>query len=31
VNVGAENLKVTTPLDLDVAAMLLSRRSSGRS
>jgi 2-C-methyl-D-erythritol 4-phosphate cytidylyltransferase len=27
--VGAENLKVTRPLDLELAAMLLSRRSSG--
>lgn len=27
VNVGAENLKVTTPLDLEMAAMLLARRS----
>jgi 2-C-methyl-D-erythritol 4-phosphate cytidylyltransferase len=27
VDVGAENLKVTTPLDLEVAALLLGRRS----
>jgi 2-C-methyl-D-erythritol 4-phosphate cytidylyltransferase len=31
VNVGAENLKVTTPLDLEVAAMLLARRSPERA
>jgi 2-C-methyl-D-erythritol 4-phosphate cytidylyltransferase len=27
VNVSGENLKVTTPLDLEVAALLLARRS----
>jgi 2-C-methyl-D-erythritol 4-phosphate cytidylyltransferase len=31
VNVIGENLKVTTPLDLEVATMLLSRRSAERS
>jgi 2-C-methyl-D-erythritol 4-phosphate cytidylyltransferase len=31
VDAGAENLKVTTPLDLEVAAMLLLRRSAGRA
>lgn len=31
VDVGAENLKVTTPLDLEVAAMLLARRSAERA
>jgi 2-C-methyl-D-erythritol 4-phosphate cytidylyltransferase len=31
VDVGAENLKVTTPLDLDVATMLLSRRLAERA
>jgi 2-C-methyl-D-erythritol 4-phosphate cytidylyltransferase len=30
VNVSGENLKVTTPLDLEVATMLLSRRSAER-
>jgi 2-C-methyl-D-erythritol 4-phosphate cytidylyltransferase len=29
VDVGAENLKVTTPLDLELADMLLARRLSG--
>ncbi|HEY2571247.1 MAG TPA: 2-C-methyl-D-erythritol 4-phosphate cytidylyltransferase [Solirubrobacteraceae bacterium] len=29
VDVGAENLKVTTPLDLELAEMLLARRLSG--
>ncbi|HLB21325.1 MAG TPA: 2-C-methyl-D-erythritol 4-phosphate cytidylyltransferase [Solirubrobacteraceae bacterium] len=29
VHVGGENLKVTTPLDLEIAATLLSRRSAG--
>ncbi len=31
VDVSAENLKVTTPLDLEVAAMLLARRSVERT
>jgi 2-C-methyl-D-erythritol 4-phosphate cytidylyltransferase len=31
VNVGGENLKVTTPLDLEIASMLLSRRSAERA
>jgi 2-C-methyl-D-erythritol 4-phosphate cytidylyltransferase len=31
VDIGAENIKVTTPLDLDVARMLLSRRSAERA
>ncbi|MHB8233589.1 MAG: 2-C-methyl-D-erythritol 4-phosphate cytidylyltransferase [Solirubrobacteraceae bacterium] len=31
VDVERENLKVTTPLDLEVAALLLSRRSAGRA
>ena len=31
VDVGAENLKVTTPLDLEMAAMLLARRSAERA
>jgi 2-C-methyl-D-erythritol 4-phosphate cytidylyltransferase len=31
VDAGAENLKVTTPLDLEVAALLLARRSPERS
>jgi 2-C-methyl-D-erythritol 4-phosphate cytidylyltransferase len=31
VHVSGENLKVTTPLDLEIAAALLSRRSAGRS
>jgi 2-C-methyl-D-erythritol 4-phosphate cytidylyltransferase len=31
VDVGAENLKVTTPLDLEMAAMLLARRSPERA
>jgi 2-C-methyl-D-erythritol 4-phosphate cytidylyltransferase len=30
VRVGGENLKVTTPLDLEIAGMLLSRRSAER-
>ncbi len=30
VDVGGENLKVTTPLDLEMAAALLSRRAGGR-
>lgn len=31
VDVGAENLKVTTPLDLQLAGMLLARRSAERT
>jgi 2-C-methyl-D-erythritol 4-phosphate cytidylyltransferase len=31
VDAGAENLKVTTPLDLEMAAMLLARRSPERA
>ena len=31
VDVGAENLKVTTPLDLELAAEALARRSHGRA
>jgi 2-C-methyl-D-erythritol 4-phosphate cytidylyltransferase len=31
VDAGAENLKVTTPLDLEVAALLLARRSPERA
>ena len=31
VDVARENLKVTTPLDLEVAALLLARRSAERS
>jgi 2-C-methyl-D-erythritol 4-phosphate cytidylyltransferase len=31
VDVSGENLKVTTPLDLEVAALLLARRSAERA
>jgi 2-C-methyl-D-erythritol 4-phosphate cytidylyltransferase len=31
VDAGGENLKVTTPLDLEMAALLLTRRSPERA